>query len=73
MDKAVLVQHRSNTLKTFIKARFSTEDSSGLFLTLLLLMLIVAACVFGSIAEDVVNRDPLTITESIFNRQTALK
>jgi undecaprenyl-diphosphatase len=67
VDKAVLVQHRSNTLKTFIKARFSTEDASGLFLTLLLLVLIAAACVFGAIAEDVVNRDPLTITDARFS------
>jgi undecaprenyl-diphosphatase len=65
--RSLRVQHPSNTLKTFIKARFSTKDSSGLFLTLLLLMLIVAAFVFGAIAEDVVNRDPLTITDARFS------
>jgi undecaprenyl-diphosphatase len=34
---------------------------------LLLLTLIVAACVFGAIAEDVVTRDPLTITDARFS------
>jgi membrane-associated phospholipid phosphatase len=58
---------RSNSLKKFIRARFSAEDSSGLFLTLLLLMLIVATCMFGAIAEDVVNRDPLTIIDTRFS------
>ncbi len=58
---------RSNSLKKFIWARFSAKDSSGLFLTVLLLMLIVAACAFGAIAEDVVNRDPLTIIDRRFS------
>jgi membrane-associated phospholipid phosphatase len=58
---------RSNTLKKFVRARLSTENSAGLFLTLLLLLLIVAACVFGAIAEDVVTGDPLTITDARFS------
>ena len=61
------MSRRSNSLKQFIRARLSTEDSSGLFLTLLLLMLIAAACLFGAIAEDVVNHDPLTITDARFS------
>jgi undecaprenyl-diphosphatase len=58
---------RSNTLTKFIKARLSTEDASGLYLTLLLFVLIAAAVVFGAIAEDVVNSDPLTITDARFS------
>lgn len=56
-----------NSPRKFIRARVSTEDSSGLLLTLLLLSLIVTACVFGAIAEDVVNRDPLTIVDARFS------
>jgi membrane-associated phospholipid phosphatase len=61
------VQHRSNTLRRFIKARLSTKSSRGLYLTLLLLMLILTACVFGAIAEDVVTHDPLTIVDVRFS------
>jgi len=51
----------------FLKARLSTKQSSGLYLTLLLLTLIVAASVFGVIAEDVVMREPLTILDARFS------
>jgi len=61
------VHHRSNTLRKFIKARLSTKESSGLYLTLLLLVLILAASVFGAIAEDVVMREPLTILDVRFS------
>ena len=61
------MQHRSNTLRRFIKARLSTKSSRGLYLTLLLLMLILTACVFGAIAEDVVTHDPLTIVDVRFS------
>ena len=54
------VDHRSNTLKKFLRARLSSKDSSGVYLTLLLFVLLLAACVFGAIAEDVVTNDPLT-------------
>src|SRR5258706_678594 len=60
-----IVQHRSSTLRKFIKARLSSKESSGRYLTLLLLIL--AACVFGAIAEDVVTRDPLTIVDVRFS------
>jgi undecaprenyl-diphosphatase len=61
------VQHRSPSLKKFIKARLSTKGSRGLYVTLLLLILILAACVFGAIAEDVVTHDPLTIVDVRFS------
>ena len=61
------VQYRSNSLTKFIKARLSSKRSSGLSLTLVLLMLIVAAWVFGAIAEDVVTQDPLTIVDARFS------
>jgi len=61
------MQHRSNSLTKFIKARFSSKEPSGLYLTLVLLMLIVAAWVFGAIAEDVVTQDPLTIVDARFS------
>lgn len=61
------VQHRSNRLKRFIKARLSSEGSSGIYLTLVLLILILAAWIFGAIAEDVVTHDPLTITDVRFS------
>ena len=61
------MQHRSNSLKEFIKARLSSKKSSGLYLTLVLLLLIIAAWVFGAIAEDVVTHDPLTIIDARFS------
>lgn len=57
----------SKPLQNFIRARISKEEPSGLFLTLLLLVLISAALVFGAIAEDVINGDPLTITDLRFS------
>jgi membrane-associated phospholipid phosphatase len=54
-------------LTKFIKARLSSKESSGLYLTFVLLMLIVAAWVFGAIAEDVVTQDPLTIVDARFS------
>ena len=61
------VDHRSNTLKKFLRARLSSKESSGLYLTLVLFVLIVAACVFGAIAEDVVTNDPLTTVDVQFS------
>jgi membrane-associated phospholipid phosphatase len=61
------VQHRSNTLKSFIKARLPSKPSAIIKLVLVLLTLIVAACVFGAIAEDVVTNDPLTIVDARFS------
>jgi undecaprenyl-diphosphatase len=50
-----------------IKARLSSKESSGLYLTLILATLIVAAWVFGAIAEDVVTNDPLTVVDVRFS------
>src|SRR5258707_188959 len=61
------VQHRSNPLKTLIKSRLSSKRSSVIRLILVLLMLLVAASVFGAIAEDVVTHDPLTIIDVQFS------
>ena len=58
---------RSNTLKEFIKARLSSKESSAPYLTLTLVILIVAAWVFGAIAEDVVTHDPLTLVDVRFS------
>ena len=44
----------------FARARFSPGAYLGLHLTVGMLVLIAAAWIFGAIAEDVVNRDPLT-------------
>jgi membrane-associated phospholipid phosphatase len=61
------VPHRSDDLKKLLKARLSSRESSGLYLTLLLLLLLIATWVFGAIAEDVVTRDPLTIIDARFS------
>ncbi|MDX6576843.1 MAG: hypothetical protein QOE96_2796 [Blastocatellia bacterium] len=61
------MQHQSHSLKRFIEARLSRKEPSGLYLTLTLLMLIAAACVFGAIAEDVVTNDPLTLVDARFS------
>ena len=50
-----------------MKARLSSKESSGLYLTLLLFILILTAWVFGAIAEDVVTQDPLTIVDARFS------
>ena len=50
-----------------MKARLSREESSGLSLTLLLFLLVIATWVFGSIAEDVFTNDPLTIIDARFS------
>ncbi len=61
------MQQESNSLKKFIQARLSSKRSSGLNLTLILLTLVVAAWVFGAIAEDVITHDPLTIVDARFS------
>lgn len=50
-----------------MKARLSTKSSRGLYLTLLLLILILTACAFGAIAEDVVTHDPWTLVDARFS------
>lgn len=47
----------------FVRDRLSPEGYMGLQLTIGLLFLVGAAWVFGSIAEDVVHSDPLTVVD----------
>jgi len=61
------VKQQSNTLRTLIKSRLLSKGSSAIKLILVLLMLLVAASVFGAIAEDVVTHDPLTIVDVQFS------
>ncbi len=56
------MKQRSN-----IKSLLSSKRSSGIKLILVLLMLLLAASVFGAIAEDVVTHDPLTIVDVQFS------
>lgn len=50
-----------------MKARLSTKESSGLYLTLLLLVLFIATWVFGALAEGVITQDPLTVIDARFS------
>lgn len=61
------MQHRSTSLKKFIRARLSSRESAGLKPTLVLLLLVIAVLVFGAIAEDVFTNDPLTIIDARFS------
>lgn len=61
------VRHLSRDLKKFLKARLSSTESAGLYLTLLLLLLVIAVLVFGAIAEDVFTNDPLTSIDARFS------
>src|SRR5436190_6369036 len=47
----------------WLKARFSPEGHLGLHLTVGVLALLAMAWIFGSIAEDVVTRDPLVLLD----------
>lgn len=67
----VLAQRRSGVFRrrfapqiAFIQARLSRTGRFGLHLLLGALVLIGAAWLFGSIAEDVVNGDPLTVVDA---------
>lgn len=50
-------------LGKWLEARFSPEGNLGLHLTLGALALIAMAWIFGSIAEDVVTRDPIVLLD----------
>ncbi len=45
----------------------SSKETSGLFLTIALFLLVTAALIFGAIAEDVVTREPLTLLDARFS------
>ena len=51
------------SLSRWIHARFSPEGWLGLHLTIGALMLVGAAWLFGALAEDVVNRDPIVVID----------
>ena len=57
------MNHRFAKLNTFLQARLSRESYLGLHLTLGALLLIGATWLFGSIAEDVVMDEPLTLLD----------
>lgn len=57
------MNRRLASFKRFIKARLSSESYLGRHLTLGILALIGAAWLFGSIAEDVVTRDEITVLD----------
>jgi len=54
-------------MKHPIKVWLLSKTSSGLYLALILLVLILAAGVFGAIAEDVITSDPLTVLDVRFS------
>lgn len=62
-QRRIPLNHRLALFKGFIKARLSPESYLGLHLTLGVLTLIGAAWLFGSIAEDVVTKDEITILD----------
>jgi membrane-associated phospholipid phosphatase len=60
----VAVRPRVAPLTAFIQARVSPQGYLGLHLTLGALLLIAATALFGTIAEDVVQRHPLTVMDA---------
>lgn len=54
-------------LESFIKKRVSREGALGLHFTVGILLLTLATWIFAHLAEDVVNHDPLTITDARFS------
>lgn len=53
----------SRRLRAFVSARFSPEGEMGLHLTIGLALILLAAFVFGEIAEDVVEGDTITVID----------
>ena len=54
---------RLASLVAFLRARFSPEGYLGLHLTVGALLLVMAAWLFGSIAEDVTTADTITVVD----------
>lgn len=50
-------------VRAFIAARLSPEEATGLHLTVGVALMLVAAWLFGDIAEDVVNGDKITLLD----------
>jgi membrane-associated phospholipid phosphatase len=57
---------RSSELIKFLQARLSLQGFLGLYLTLGTIALVGATWLFGSIAEDVINGDPLIVVDARF-------
>ena len=57
------MQPRSNSLKQFLRARFSSQGFPGLYFTVALLVVMAAAWTFGAIAEEVATSAWLTVTD----------
>lgn len=57
------LRHRFPAQISWFEARFSPEGYLGLHLTLGALALLAMAWIFGSIAEDVVTRDPIVLLD----------
>ena len=58
---------RPENFKNFWRALLSKEGFPGLYLTVSLLLLIVATWLFGGIAEDVATQDPITLVDARFS------
>jgi membrane-associated phospholipid phosphatase len=58
-----MAQGRLEALVMFIRARFSPQGHMGLHLTVGILLMVAAAWLFGSIAEDVMTADEITIVD----------
>ena len=57
------MQPRSNSLKQFLRARFSSQGFPGLYFTVALLVVMAAAWAFGAIAEEVATSAWLTVID----------
>lgn len=55
--------HSFHRLQRFVEARLSPESETGLHLTVGVLLMAVAAWIFGGIAEDVVTGDSITLLD----------
>jgi membrane-associated phospholipid phosphatase len=64
--EVTLLRRRSAKPIKFLQARLSPAGFLGLYLTLGTFALIGATWLFGGIAEDVVNGDPLTVVDARF-------
>jgi membrane protein DedA with SNARE-associated domain/membrane-associated phospholipid phosphatase len=61
--KTVALRRRLEPQLAFLRSRFSPGNFMGLELTLGVLLLVAASWLFGGIAEDVVEGDPLTVVD----------
>lgn len=67
LSASASVQLRNHKLISFLQARLSPEGYLGLHLTVGLLVIVLSTWIFGSIAEDVYNRENLTFIDVRFS------